>query len=261
GEAVAVGVGFEPSLAGDLYGPRPSEHLGIGHQAGHPYAPLYALEGARTLVRATLRHCGYCETWSAVVQLGLTAETRIPGLAELRWGELMECMLPPGSGHLDLRVAAHLRVHPSSRAVDNLRWLGLFGDERIGDLPTVAEGLETPAEAMIALLRHRLELPPGGRDLVILHHVVSAKLPDGVRRRYTSTLVERGGTSGTAMARTVGLPAALATLSILDGTFPVPGAPIPTDPRIVDRLLPAVEKAGMRFVENAQALAEAGSAR
>lgn len=219
-----------------------------------PYLPLYALENASTVVRATLRHSGYCETWSAIVQLGLSAETVIPNLVEKTWRELVECTLPPGTGDLGQRVAALLRLHPSSRAIDNLRWLGLFEDRRIRDLSTVSEEVETAADAMIALLEARLALPEGGRDLVILHHVVGARSHRGELRRYTSTLVERGDTEVTAMARTVGLPAALATLAVLDGSFPVRGTPIPTDARIVERLLPAVEDEGLRFSEACQSL-------
>ena len=51
------------------------------------------------------------------------------------------------------------------------------------------------------------------------------------------TLVERGEPGGiTAMARTVGLPAALTARLVLDGEIDLAGCHIPTEPEIYRRL-------------------------
>lgn len=220
------------------------------------YGPLLGIEDAQTLARATLRYPGYCETWSVVARLGMAnEEVTITDLAELRWRDLVDVFLAPGSGYIETRVAQTLSLHPGSRALENLRWLGLFSDERIGDLSEEAAAATTPATALIALLRQRLALPEGGQDMVILHHVINATARDGTLHRYTSTLLEKGEANGvTAMARTVGLPAALATLDILDGNFPETGCPIPTSPTIALRLLEAVERSGLEFIEDRQSI-------
>lgn len=59
---------------------------------------------------------------------------------------------------------------------------------------------------------------PDERDVIILHHDIGVCWPVGRRERKTITLVEYGQPQGnTAMARTVGLPAAIATKMILKG--------------------------------------------
>jgi saccharopine dehydrogenase-like NADP-dependent oxidoreductase len=214
------------------------------------YIDTYGVEGARTMIRATLRHVGYCETWYVAARLGLANETvTIPGLPELSWRELVDVFLPAGEGDVARRLADHLGLHPNGRALDHLRWLGLFEDAPIGAL---APDAETPADALVALLRRRLALPEGEHDLVILHHEIEAR-EGAARRVHTSTLVARGEPGGvTAMARTVGLPAALAALELLAGAFPVTGCPLPSHPDIYPRLLPKVEAAGLRFEERAR---------
>lgn len=211
------------------------------------YIEPYGLEEAETVVRGTLRHVGYTEAWYAVARLGMGNERiRLRNLPERSWAQLVETFLPPGSGSMRARVAAHLGIHPGNRGLSMLEWLGLFGEGAIGEL---AQDAQTASDALIALLRVRLALPPGGRDLVILHHELEVEL-EGQIRRLRSTLRVHGEPGGcTAMAKTVGLPAALATLDILSGDLDEPGCPVPLGPSFYDGLLDRVEAAGLVFEE------------
>lgn len=61
---------------------------------------------------------------------------------------------------------------------------------------------------------------PDERDVIILHHEIGVSWPVGRHERKTITLVEYGQPQGnTAMARTVGLPTAIATKMILKGRY------------------------------------------
>lgn len=236
----------------------PVEVPGVGRLEAYPnrdsvgYVPRYGLDGAERVVRATMRAPGFCETWACVARLGLANEQiEIPKLPDLCWRELTEsCLSEQVQGELETRVAERLGVHRGSTAMRNLAWLGLFSEDRIGALCARTAAARTPAEALVGLLSDRLALPPEGRDLVVLHHRVRGRDADGRAVRAQSTLAVRGEPGGlTAMARTVGLPLALAALDILDGAFPATGCPLPTDPAIYERLLPRVEDAGLRFEE------------
>lgn len=221
------------------------------------YIPLYGLETAHRVMRATMRAPGFCETWHAVARLGLANEkVEVPGLPEMSWKALVETFLPETStGDVLARVCGRLGVHPGSRAASNLRWLGMFSEDTIRDLSPAAAAATTPAQAMIALLAERLALPEGGRDLVVLHHEIAGTDADGRSVKATSTLACKGEPGGiTGMARTVGLPAALAALDILEGSFPVLGCPLPTEVAIYERLLPRVEASGLRFEERIERL-------
>jgi saccharopine dehydrogenase-like NADP-dependent oxidoreductase len=210
------------------------------------YLDTFDLGGCETVIRGTLRFPGWCETWHQVVKLGLPNETlRIPSLPELTWAELVATFLP-GEPRSGVRAAAarFLDLRDDGPIMERLAWLGLFDDEPIGG------DVSTPAQALTGLLRTRLRLPPGARDLVILHHRIVYERPDGRRIQVLSTLREYGEPNGhTAMARTVGLPMAIAVERILNGDLSLTGAHIPTHPEIYGPTLDALETHGIRFRE------------
>lgn len=247
----------------------PVEVEGVGTMEAYPnrdslaYRDAFGLGSAHTLIRGTLRWPGFVETWRQVVRLGLPDEKLpVPGLAERTWAELVEMHLPgspaAGSGDVAARAAAFLGLDPAGEVMDRLSWLGLFDDAPIGGAGPGEPA--TPAEALAALLSRKLTLPEGGRDLVVLRHELTVhyaggRRPGGHRERLTSTLVEHGerldpGRGGvTAMARTVGLPAAVAARLRLAGRLDLAGCWIPTDPRIYRPVLAELGREGLRFEE------------
>lgn len=225
---------------------------GVGPMEAYPnrdslsYQALYGLEEVETMLRGTLRYPGWSETWRQVVRLGLPNEQlRIPRLAERSWAELIDMFLPRDAVglHLEQRLAMYLDISPTGTIIQNMRWLGLFDDT-----PCHAPG-ETSAEALIHLLRTKLALPPTGRDMVILCHELVADF-GGRRERILSTMLEKGTPGGmTAMAKTVGLPAALVAKLMLQGELPMTGSQIPTHPVLYQPLLAALAEEGIVFKE------------
>jgi saccharopine dehydrogenase-like NADP-dependent oxidoreductase len=247
----------------------PVEVEGVGTMIAYPnrdsvsYGAVFGLDGAETILRATMRWPGWCETWDAVVRLGLPNESlRIPGLCDRSAAEVVGMFLP-GNGRAssgdvidaEARVAALLGLPADGQVMENLRWLGLFSDT-----PLACEG-GTPAEMMIHLLRSRLSIPPGGRDMVVLLHQLDVVGTDGREERVTSTLVAEGDAGFTAMARTVGLPTALATNLLLNGELTLTGSLIPTHPAVYRPVLEALESEGLAFSEARAPLAPAGASR
>lgn len=233
---------------------------GVGQMEAYPnrdslsYEQTLGLEDARTLIRGTLRYPGWCETWLQVVRLGLPAEhIRIPQLAERSFAEIVEMFLPTGTAGdgIEQRVAGFLQINPTGRIMQNLRWLGLFSTA-----PTGAPG-ETVADAMIHLLNAKLVLPASAPDFVILLHFLDVAYPDdgGRRERIVSTLTHTGEPGGmTAMAKTVGLPAALAAKLLLADQLPLTGCAIPTHELVYGPILEALDAEGLTFVEQTRPL-------
>ena len=147
---------------------------------------------------------------------------------------------------IEARLGRFLDVSPTGRIMQNLKWLGLLSEEKTG-----CRG-DTSAAMLIDLLGKKLRLEPGQRDMVVLVHALDVEYP-GVSRapeRITSTLVARGEPGGfTAMAKTVGLPTALAVKLLLQGKLLLRGAQIPTHPSIYDPILAELESAGLVFEE------------
>ena len=233
----------------------PVEVVGVGPMEAYPnrdslsYRELYGISEVTNMIRGTIRYPGFCETWTQIVRLGLPNETlHIPDLAELTWAEFVEMFIPTQIAGDDLasRVANYLHISPTGNIIQNLRWLGLFAEEKTG-----VKG-ETGADAMVELLNRKLKLAAEARDMVILQHDFKVRYPEeGNRReRIVATLVAYGEPGGfTAMARTVGMPAAIASKLILADELPLTGCHIPMHPAIYKPILAELEEAGIRMTE------------
>jgi saccharopine dehydrogenase-like NADP-dependent oxidoreductase len=233
----------------------PVDVEGVGVLEAYPnrdslsYIQVFGLEHVQTMIRATLRYPGWCETWAHIVRLGLPNETlRIPDLESRSYAEVVEMHLPLTITEAPLaqRIATFLQISPTGNIMDNLRWLGLLSDE-----PTGCQG-ETAAAMLVDLLSRKLPLGPEQQDMVVLVHEFVVEYPDQDRpsETITSTMVERGEPGGfTAMARTVGLPTAVTVKLLLEDAIPMRGSQIPTHPSIYEPVLREIEAAGITFTE------------
>ncbi|MDY7108884.1 MAG: saccharopine dehydrogenase C-terminal domain-containing protein [Planctomycetota bacterium] len=237
---------------------------GVGTLEAYPnrdslsYMDAFGLTDVKTMIRGTLRYPGWSETWSQIVKLGLPTEhARIPDLAERTYREVVEMFLPLNvSGpKMETRVARFLGISPTGRIIENMRWLGLFSDEKIG-----CEG-ETPADMLIHVLNRRMGLTDELRDVVVLVHELEVEYPedDRPKERITSTLVAEGEAGGfTAMAKTVGLPAAIAVRLLLRDELHLTGSRIPTHPSIYDPILREIADEGLKFREEREVMSDEG---
>jgi saccharopine dehydrogenase-like NADP-dependent oxidoreductase len=237
---------------------------GIGTMEAYPnrdslsYRELYGIPTAHNMIRGTIRYPGFSETWSQIARLGLANDTmRVPNLADRTWAELVDMFLPTQISGDDLpsRLANYLRISPTGHLVQNLRWLGLFAQEKTG-----VQG-ETVADAMVELLNRKLRLAAEAHDVVILQHSFEVRYPaaGGRRERITATLIADGEPGGfTAMARTVGLPAAIGVKLILTDALPLTGCHIPTHPAIYKPALVELGAAGLLMQEKVEDLGANG---
>lgn len=230
-------------------GPERVEVAGVGTLEGYPnrdslpYRSLYGLEGVRSLLRGTLRYPGWCETMMALLRLGLLETTAQEGLGP-SYCDLLDARLPPGSGPMPRRIARFLGLPEDHPILDRLAWLGLFSQQPLPDEAS------TPLDALAHLFAEKLRYEEGEQDLVVLEHRFEAEGPDGLRRRITSRLVATGEAGDdSAMARTVGLPAALACGLVLDGKVALTGVRIPVAEELARPILSALAERGIDVVD------------
>ncbi|MGB2960644.1 MAG: saccharopine dehydrogenase C-terminal domain-containing protein, partial [Bacteroidota bacterium] len=159
--------------------------------------------------------------------------------------------LSPEGAKLEHELADYLGISRTGRIMENLRWLGLLSDEKIGSDVTTVAG------AMIRLIRRKLEMPKGARDMVILVHEIEAIYPEEGNRKekITSTMIEYGIPDGfTAISRTVGLPIAVAATLLLKDELPLTGCQIPTHPAVYGPVLRELSQKELEFTERTESL-------
>ncbi len=209
-----------------------------------PYRELYGIPEARTMFRGTFRWPGWCETLKKIGEWGLleAAESDWTGLS--RRAVLAGAAGLPDSADLRTELARRWALSPNAALLDRMAWLGLFDD---GPLPKLSG---SPLDLLELLMLGKMIYGPGERDLIVLRHEFEAAYPDGSEERIHSTLIDYGRPGGdSAMARTVGLPAAAAANLVLEGRINRPGVLIPVIADLYAPILFEIKSRGIVFRE------------
>ena len=228
---------------------------GIGHFENYPnrdsipYIQKYGIPETQTMYRGTLRHIGWCETMKKIADLGYLDETKIDDLEKLVSYRDLTRKLIKNSKNNDLKkdLARYLNIETYSAVMKKIEWLGLLSNKKL------PENQHSPLDILNTLAIEKLRFENGERDMVILHHEFTAEYPSK-KEHITSTMIEYGIPYGdTAVARTVGLPAAIATKMILEEKIETPGVHIPITPEIYNPILDELEHIGIVFNEKTEA--------
>lgn len=210
------------------------------------YKDVYHLKNIKTLLRGTLRREGYSAAWNVFVQLGLTDDSFQMDLGTKASGrEFLNAFLPwHPSKSLEEKLTDIPALAWSQEIEEKMRFLGLLSSDYI--LPKTSG---SPAQILQAVLEEKWKLEAHDRDMIVMIHRISYEL-DGKTHQIESSLALEGEDARyTAMAKTVGLPAAMCAEAILNGNFHFSGVCIPTSPELYQAVLSALEAYGVRFIE------------
>lgn len=208
------------------------------------YRAVYGLEHIPTMLRGTLRMPGFCKAWNAFVQLGWTDDTwKIHNASSLTYAELIASFLPAKNGTAKERLAAFLGEDVNSEVMSKLEWLGIFSDEKIKLIEA------TPAQILQELLERKWKLKPGDKDMIVMQHRFEYTLQQKPHTIISSFVLKGEDEIHTAMAKTVGLPAAIAVRRILSGELKRTGVCVPVTADIYEPVLKELESFGIRFSE------------
>lgn len=211
------------------------------------YRTVYGLESIPTMLRGTLRHNGFCEAWNVFVQLGITDDTwKLEDSANMTYADLVAALLPEGKGTLRERLAKLAGVEAGGSVMDMVEWTGVLSNVKI------AMDSATPAQALQKLLEEKWKLKQGDKDMVVMQHIFEFTL-NGKQQTIISSLVVKGDDEvNTAMAKTVGLPAAIAIKMILTGKYSSAGVVVPVKKDLYDPVLNELKEYGIVFSETHQ---------
>lgn len=219
---------------------------GYANRDSLKYKSIYGLDDVLTLYRGTLRRVGFSKSWNMFVQLGMTDDSYIMENSEtMSYRDFTNSFLayhPTDS--VELKLRHYLRIDQDDVMWDKLVELDLFNPNKIIGLKEA-----TPAQILEKILTDKWTLQPEEKDMIVMYHKFGYEL-NSEKKQIDSTMVCIGeDQTYTAMAKTVGLPLAMAALQILNGNIKTPGVQLPINKEVYVPILKELEEYGVVFTE------------
>lgn len=210
------------------------------------YKSIYGLDNVLTLYRGTIRRVGFSKAWNMFVQLGMTDDSYVIEDSEnMSYRQFMNSFLPyHPTDSVEIKTRFILKIDQDDIMWDKLLELDLFNPNKKVGLPNA-----TPAQILEKILTDSWALEPNDKDMIVMYHKFGYEL-NGEKKQIDSKMVCIGDDQTyTAMAKTVGLPVAMATLLILNGKITTPGVQLPIKKEVYEPILKELEEYGVIFNE------------
>lgn len=223
---------------------------GLGDFDGYPnrdslgYRHAYGLENIGTMLRGTLRREGYCKAWNVFVQLGMSDDSFQMNLPEgTTQRQFLNSFLPYDPELSVEEKLGNLIPDFDFPTWEKIQWLGFFGNDFI------PKTTGSPAAILQAILEKNWKLYPEDKDMIVMQHLFEIKSEEGTKEIRSSLVCFGEDATYTAMAKTVGLPLAIAADLFLDGKINLTGLHIPVLPELYNPILAALKSHGISFRE------------
>lgn len=218
---------------------------GYANRDSLSYRKSYGLDEIPTLFRGTLRRKGYSEAWNIFVQLGMTDDSyKLEESENITNREFVNMFLPFESDlSCEEKLIKKFNLNFNSDIYKKLKWLGIFSEKMIG----IANA--SPAQILQDICEQKWTLSKQDKDMIVMQHQFEYLQKGQLKKLNSSLLVFGDDPVYTSMAKTVGLPVAIATKLILNGKITSLGVKIPTGKDIYIPVLKELEKYGVNFIE------------
>lgn len=219
---------------------------GYANRDSLKYQSVYGLNDVKTLYRGTMRRVGFSRAWNMFVQLGMTDDSyTIDDSENMSYRDFVNAFLPYSpTDSVELKFRHALKIDQDDIVWDKLLELDLFNNTKLVGLKKA-----TPAEILQKILMDSWTLAEDDKDMIVMYHKFGYEL-NGEKHQIDSTMVTIGeDQTYTAMAKTVGLPVAIATLAILNGKITTPGVQMPINKEVYGPILKELETYGIAFKE------------
>jgi saccharopine dehydrogenase-like NADP-dependent oxidoreductase len=210
------------------------------------YLDVYGLNDVLTLYRGTIRRVGFSKAWNMFVQLGMTDDSYVMEDSEnMSYRQFVNSFLPyHPTDSVEIKMRLILKIDQDDIMWDKLLELDLFNPNKIVGLKDA-----TPAQILEKILTDSWTLQPKDKDMIVMYHKFGYEI-NGKKEQIDSKMVCLGEDQKyTAMAKTVGLPVAMATLLILNGKIKTPGVQLPIREEVYLPILKELEEYGVVFKE------------
>lgn len=221
---------------------------GYANRDSLKYRSIYSIDDIPSLFRGTLRKSGFCDAWNVFVQLGCTDDSyQMENLAQMTLRQYLNSFLAYDSEkRLEDKLRHYLGL--SDATMHKIEWLGFFSDEAVG------MGTGSPAQVLQKVLEAKWVLEPHDKDMIVMWHRF-VYVDNRGKHEVTAHLVNIGDDNlRTSMAKTVGLPLAIAARCVLNGTIKSKGVQLPVTPEIYIPILAELAEFGIQLVEQEKQL-------
>ncbi|MEO5790418.1 MAG: saccharopine dehydrogenase family protein [Gelidibacter sp.] len=210
------------------------------------YQSVYGLDKIKTLYRGTMRRVGFSRAWNVFVQLGMTDDSyTIDDSENMSYRDFVNAFLPYShTDSVELKFRLSLKIDQDDIVWEKFEELDIFNSTKMVGLKKA-----TPAEILQKILMDSWTLADDDKDMLVMYHKFGYEL-NGKKHQIDSTMVTIGeDQTYTAMAKTVGLPVAMAALAILNEKITTPGVQIPITKEVYDPILKELEDFDIKFTE------------
>ena len=219
---------------------------GYANRDSLKYRSVYGLDDVLTLYRGTIRRVGFSKAWNMFVTLGMTDDSYTMEDSEnMTYREFTNSFLPyHPTDSVEIKLRLSLKLDQDDIKWDKLLELDLFNANKIVGLKNA-----TPAQILEKILSESWTLDENDKDMIVMYHKFGYEI-NGEEKQIDSKMVCIGDDQTyTAMAKTVGLPVAMATLQILNGNITTPGVQLPINKEVYLPILKELEEYGVIFNE------------
>ena len=210
------------------------------------YREAYGLGDVLTLYRGTMRRVGYSKAWQMFVILGMTDDSyTIENSQGMSHREFVNLFLPYSpTDSVELKLRHYLKIDQDDIMWGKLLELDLFDPDKRIPLKQAS-----PAQILQYILEQKWTLQEDEKDMIVMYHKFGYELHGKKHQLDTNMVVLGENRTYTAMARTVGLPVAMAAIQILNGKIVTPGVQIPIKKEIYAPILAELKNHGIHFKE------------
>jgi len=193
-----------------------------------------------------MRRVGFSRSWNIFVMLGMTDDSyTIDDSQNMSYRDFTNSFLPYSpSDSVELKLRHELKIDQDDVVWDKLIEIDIFNPNKRVELKNA-----TPAQILQKILMDSWTLSKDDKDMIVMYHKFGYEL-HGKKHQIDANMVVLGeDQTYTAMAKTVGLPVAIATLAILNGKITTPGVQIPITKEVYQPILKELEEFGIVFQE------------
>jgi len=210
------------------------------------YQSVYGLDNIKTLYRGTMRRVGFSRAWNILLSLGMTDDSyTIDDSENMSYRDFTNAFLPYSpSDSVELKLRHALKIDQDDIVWDKLVELDIFNPNKPVELKKA-----TPAQILQKILMDNWTLAKTDKDMIVMYHKFGYELHGKHHQIDASMVVIGEDQTYTAMAKTVGLPVAIATLAILNGKIKTPGVQIPITKEVYQPILNELKNFGITFQE------------